>query len=66
MKEQRNLKVSCCKAGGNASKNALSYKLTLPVAWIKEMGISPEDREITATFENNKIIIEKGKRNESL
>ena len=38
--EQRQLKVSCCKAGGNASKNALSYKLTLPVAWIKEMGIN--------------------------
>jgi hypothetical protein len=64
--EQRNLKVSCCKAGGNASKNALSYKLTLPVAWIKEMGIDLESREVIATFDGNKIIIEKGKRNESL
>lgn len=62
--EQRQLKVSCCKAGGNASKNALSYKLTLPVAWIKEMGIDSENREITATFDSDKIIIEKGKRNE--
>lgn len=66
MTNQRQLKVSCCKAGGTASKNALSYKLTLPVAWIKEMGISPEDREITATFVENKIIIEKGNKNESL
>lgn len=57
--EQRNLKVSCCKAGGNASKNALSYKLTLPVAWIKEMGIDSESREVIATFDGNKIIIEK-------
>ena len=64
MKEKRNLKVSCCKAGGNASKNALSYKLTLPVAWIKEMGIDLENREITAVFNGEKIIIEKGKRNE--
>jgi len=30
------------------------------------MGIDSENREIIATFENNKIIIEKGKRNESL
>ena len=59
--EQRNLKVSCCKAGGNASKNALSYKLTLPVAWIKEMGIDLENREVEVIFENNEIVIRKRK-----
>lgn len=59
--EQKDLKVSFCKAGGNASKNAVSPKLNLPIAWIREMGINPEDREITITFDGKKIIIEKKK-----
>lgn len=66
MREQRNLKVSFNKSGGTAGKGGITNRITIPTAWIKEMGIDSENREITATFENNKIIIEKGKRNESL
>jgi|MGYP000740745794 hypothetical protein len=29
------------------------------MAWLKEMGINPEDKEITLTFDGKKIIIEK-------
>ncbi len=59
MEEKRNLKISFCKAGGTASKNAVSPKLNIPMAWLKEMGINPEDKEITLTFDGKKIIIEK-------
>lgn len=58
-KRQKNLKRKFCKAGGTASKNAVSPKLNIPMAWLKEMGINPEDKEITLTFDGKKIIIEK-------
>lgn len=66
MQEQRQLKVSFNKSGGTAGKGGITNRITIPTMWIKEMDISLEDREITATFENNKIIIEKGNKNESL
>ena len=36
--------------GGTASKNSSTYKVSLPSAWIKEMGISDSDREVELTF----------------
>lgn len=59
MQEQRQLKVSFNKSGGTAGKGGITNRITIPTAWIKEMGISLEDREITATFDGDKIIIEK-------
>jgi len=59
MQEQRQLKVSFNKSGGTAGKGGITNRITIPTTWIKEMGISLEDREITATFNGNKITIEK-------
>lgn len=59
--EQRILKVIFNKSGGNASKGGVTTRLTIPKKWIDEMHITQEEREITATFADNKIIIEKNK-----
>jgi hypothetical protein len=47
------------KPGGTASKNALTSRITLPIAWVKEMGLSPEERDVKLIFENNEIRIKK-------
>ena len=52
-------KVIISQAGGNASKGAKGYKISLPAAMIREIGITPDDRAVTVRVENGKIIIEK-------
>ena len=59
MKESRNCKITIGKPGGPASKGAKNYRLSLPTNWIKEMGITEEDRNVKITFDGNKITIEK-------
>lgn len=59
MKEERKLKVMFNKSGGTASKGSYSPKLSLPKAWIDEMGITLEEREVNVTFENEVITIKK-------
>lgn len=65
--EQRELKVIFNKSGGNASKAAMTTRITIPNAWVKQMSITPEQRDVMVTFDNNKITIEKkGDKNESI
>lgn len=49
------------KPGGNASKNAKTYKVNIPTAWAKEMEIAEEERTIKISFDGKKIVIEKFK-----
>lgn len=57
-KETRKLKVMFNKAGGNASKSAQSTRISLPIKWIKELGLNPENRDVKTTYDGEKIIIE--------
>ena len=57
---KRTAKVPVTHPGGNASKGSLRYSITIPPVMMQGLGITPEDRDITITFENDKIIIEKG------
>lgn len=58
--EKKILRLSFSKPGGTASKGAnLSAKLSIPNAWLKEMGIDTENREVEVIFINNQIIIKK-------
>ena len=41
------------KPGGTASKNAMMVRVTIPPEFVKELGITPEDKE------DDKIIIKK-------
>lgn len=59
MKEERILKVSFNKSGGTAGRNGMTTRVTLPIKWVRDLGITEEDREITAKIDENKIIIEK-------
>ena len=38
---------------------AHSTKITLPKTWIDKMGITPEERVVTVTFDGEKITIAK-------
>lgn len=64
MKESRNCKITIGKPGGTASKGAKNYRLSLPTNWIKEMGITEEDRNVKITFDGERIAIEKIKSEE--
>lgn len=59
MKEHRELKVMFNKSGGTASKNSYSPKISIPKSWLDDMGITFDEREIIASYENNKITIKK-------
>nr|DAN74512.1 MAG TPA: Toxin SymE, type I toxin-antitoxin system [Caudoviricetes sp.]DAX50207.1 MAG TPA: Toxin SymE, type I toxin-antitoxin system [Caudoviricetes sp.] len=54
--EKRNLNISFYKAG-----NGTSCRLTLPIKWLRELGINPEEKSIELLFdkENNQLIIKK-------
>ena len=43
--------------GGTASKTSSTYKVSLPSAWIKEMGISNSERKVELTFDGTSITI---------
>ncbi len=48
------------KAGGNASKNSYSCKVSLPADAIEALGATPEDRSVIMKItEDGRIIIEK-------
>ncbi len=59
MQEERILKVSFNKSGGTSGKNGMTTRVTLPIKWIRYLGINEEDREIKVKLNDNKIIIEK-------
>lgn len=52
-------KVTWGLAGGNASKNAVSNKISIPQSWLNVMNISEDDREVKLIFNGSQIIIEK-------
>lgn len=59
--DKRCAKVIYNAPGGAASKNAITNRITIPVPWIKDMGITRENREVLLVYdrENNRIIVTK-------
>lgn len=57
--ERRNANVIFGKAGGNASKNAYTCKISLPKSWIDGMGVTLDQRQVTLSFDEDRIIIER-------
>lgn len=55
--EERTAKILINKAGGNAGLDAKGYRVALPSAWIKTMGISEDSREVTLQFDGESITI---------
>lgn len=59
IKETRKCKITIGKPGGNASKGAKNYRLSLPTNWMNEMEITPDDRNVKISFDGKKITVEK-------
>ena len=55
--ERRQGKIIIHASGGTAGKGANTYKLTLPSAWVKEMGINESNREVELSFDGSTITI---------
>lgn len=47
------------KAGGNASRNAITYKINIPADMIRELGVTEDSRSVTLTCENGIVTIQK-------
>lgn len=45
--------------GGTAAKGSSTYKVSLPSSWVKELGITAEDRQIELSFDGTSITISK-------
>lgn len=55
--EHRTGKIIVSAAGGTASKGSKTYKVTIPSAWVKEMGLDESKRNIELMFDGNSIYI---------
>lgn len=55
--EERTAKILIHKVGGNAGPEAKGYRVALPSAWIKALGISEGRREVTLQFDGESITI---------
>ena len=54
-------KLIVTKQGGTASKNAVTYRLTLPAEMVKSLGITPEDRSVELDMVGDTLTIRKTK-----
>ena len=57
--EERKLRVIFSRDG----RGATNTKITLPVKWVRDMGVNPEKREVVLQYDekNKEIIIRKQK-----
>lgn len=57
LKVDRNIMIN--KAGGNSGANTKNYRVSLPADMVRTLGITENDRSVTLTCKDGKIIIEK-------
>ena len=57
--ETRLCNVQIGKPGGNASKGTKNYRISIPSVWAQKLGIMPEDKAVSLSFDGQRIIIEK-------
>ena len=55
--ETRTANLIIGTSGGTAGGNATNYKLALPSTWIREMGLTPEQRQVELRFDGASIVI---------
>lgn len=56
---KKTAKVIFNRSGGTAGSGGITNRITIPTTWVKEMGITEEQREVNISFDGEKIIIEK-------
>lgn len=57
--EIRNSRIIVGSAGGTAGRTSKTYKISLPSAWLSQMEIGEEEREVLISFDGNQITIRK-------
>ena len=57
--ETRNAKLIVNKSGGSSGKGGVTFRVTLPTNWVREIGFGEDHRELKLKFDGNNIIIEK-------
>ena len=57
--EKRICNIQIGKPGGNASKGARNYRISIPSLWAQKIGMTPEDKTVSISFDGQRIIIEK-------
>ena len=55
--EERQARILINKAGRNAGPEAKSYRVALPSTWMKALGVSENDREVTLQFDGQAVTI---------
>ncbi len=55
--EERKANILIHKAGGTAGPNGKSCRVILPTAWVRQLGISEQDREVLLQFDGTSITI---------
>ncbi len=55
--ETRLGKISASKAGGTAGNGSMTYKLSLPSAWVSELGLTKNDCRVTLSFDGEVITV---------
>lgn len=55
--ERRIANIIIQAPGGTAAQNASTYKLSLPTNWVRELGITPENRQVVLSFDGKSITI---------
>lgn len=60
MTEKRQLNLIVQKPGGTAGKGAYSFKISLPSAWVYEMGFTTDEKAAIVEYDGEKITIKKG------
>ena len=56
--EKRKAKIIVGAAGGTAHKGSKTYKVSLPSAWINELGLNEDNRDIELIFDGEKIVFQ--------
>ena len=57
--EQRRGKLIFCASGGTAGHGGQTCKLTLPITWIREMGLDAAERNVELSFDGSSIRVTK-------
>lgn len=58
-RQERIAKVIFNKSGGTSKGLAITNRVTIPTSWIKQLGVTAENREVKLILEDDRIIIEK-------
>lgn len=55
--EQRTARINFSAAGGTASSNATTCKVTIPTKWVKKLGLDAAHRNVELLFDGNRIVL---------